>query len=125
MEKDKISNHKHPLQKTLSMVLLLFFTAIVIINNTTQLFQTYNIPLSLFNITLISVLGLFASMVWTIILITDWISEMVTLTSQQINIALGLIILILNLIPLFTNTKYFSVSLSISILLATIRILFL
>ena len=53
------------------MVLLLFFTAIVIINNTTQLFQTYNIPLSLFNITLISVLGLFASMVWTIILITD------------------------------------------------------
>ena len=50
---------------------------------------------------------------------------MVTLTSQQINIALGLIILILNLIPLFTNTKYFSVSLSISILLATIRILFL
>lgn len=50
---------------------------------------------------------------------------MVMLTSYQINIILGVIILILNLIPLFTKRKYYSISLPISVLLAAIRILFI
>ena len=50
---------------------------------------------------------------------------MVTLMPEQINIAVGLIILVLNLIPLFTKRKYYSISLPVSVLLAAIRILFL
>ncbi len=44
---------------------------------------------------------------------------------NTINIATGGIILILNLIPLFTNKKYFSLTLPLSLLIAVLRILFL
>lgn len=47
------------------------------------------------------------------------------MNGTTINIALGIIILILNSIPFFTKRKYFGLTLTISVLLAVIRILFI
>jgi hypothetical protein len=43
----------------------------------------------------------------------------------NINFWLGMIVLILNIIPLFTKTKYYGITLPVSILLTVIRILFI
>jgi hypothetical protein len=45
--------------------------------------------------------------------------------AYTLNIIIGVIILILNLIPLFTKPKYFEITLPLSILIAVIRILFI
>jgi len=47
------------------------------------------------------------------------------MTSTQINIALGIIVIVLNAIPVLTKRKYFGVTLAVSLLLAVIRILFM
>ena len=43
----------------------------------------------------------------------------------NINYAIGTLILILNLIPFFTNKKYYGITLPLSALIAVIRILFM
>jgi hypothetical protein len=46
----------------------LFFSAILFINNFTQLLQTYNIPLTQRQLTLVAFIGVVASAVWAVTL---------------------------------------------------------
>jgi len=41
------------------------------------------------------------------------------------NLLFGLVIIILNLIPFFTNQKYFKITIPLSLLLGAIKVLFL
>mgnify|MGYP001592017795 FL=1 len=67
--------HKYQFKRVLSMILILFFTAVVLINNITELLQSYNFPLSRININIISAIGLFASMVYALVLLDNQTRE--------------------------------------------------
>jgi hypothetical protein len=44
---------------------------------------------------------------------------------NTINLIIGISIIVLNLIPLFTNQKYFKITIPISLLIGAIRVLFM
>lgn len=59
---------KYNVQRIIISLMVLIFTAILIINNSTQLLQTYNVQLSQTTITYISFIGLILSSIWAVIL---------------------------------------------------------
>jgi len=56
------------IQRTIIGISFLFFSSVLVINNTTQLLQTWGIQMSSSLIFLISMLGMFGSAVWAIVL---------------------------------------------------------
>ena len=59
---------RRTMQRIIIGISFLIFSSILVINNTTQLLQTFNIPLNRSLLTWISLVGIFASAIWAIIL---------------------------------------------------------
>lgn len=55
-------------QKIAAGLTFLVFSIVLIINNATQLFQTFNIPLTQLTISVIAIAAMFGSCIWAIIL---------------------------------------------------------
>lgn len=63
-----MTKKRRPFQRVVIGISFLFFSAILVINNSTQLLQTFGVPLSQTTLTYISFIGFIAAAIWAIIL---------------------------------------------------------
>lgn len=59
---------RRTMQRLILGISFLFFSTILVVNNSTQLLQTYNFPLSQTTLTYIAFAGGLASAIWAIVL---------------------------------------------------------